>query len=256
MKAKALVLTGYGINCENESKYAFEKAGGKADIFHVNSLIERPQVLDDYNLFFIAGGFSFGDDLGSGKVLGNKIKNRLGDAIIDFYNSGKLIIGVCNGFQVLVKVGLLPVPDFKQRVTLTTNDSGKFEDRWVFLKINKNSPCVFTKGMEYALLPVRHGEGKLVMDEETRKNIWQENLAVLQYVGPNGEPAGYPYNPNGSIDNIAGLCDKTGRIFGLMPHPEAFNIPQNCPYWPFGIVKEAIGIRFFKNAVDYLNEKF
>ncbi|MEM3422259.1 MAG: phosphoribosylformylglycinamidine synthase subunit PurQ [Candidatus Bilamarchaeaceae archaeon] len=257
MKARALVLTGYGINCENESKYAFEKAGGKADIIHVNKLIENPQLLEEYNLFFIAGGFSYGDDLGSGKVLGNKIKNKLGDKILDFYNAGKLIIGVCNGFQVLVKVGFLPYPDFKQRVTLTTNDSGRFEDRWVFLKVNQNSPCIFTKGMDYLMLPVRHGEGKLIANEETRKEIWENNLVALQYVGPKGEPTvEYPYNPNGSIDAIAGLCDKSGRVFGLMPHPEAFNIPQNCPYWPLGIVKEAMGIRFFKNAVDYLNEKF
>lgn len=256
MKARALVLTGYGINCENESKYAFDKAGGSADIVHINKLIEQPGLLHDYNLFFIPGGFSYGDDLGSGKVLGNKIKNKLGNELLDFYNAGKLMIGVCNGFQVLVKVGLLPVPDFRQRVTLTTNDSGRFEDRWVFLRINEKSPCVFTKGMTSMLLPVRHGEGKLVMEEETRKEIWADNLAVMQYIGPNGELSGYPYNPNGSTDGIAGLCDKTGRIFGLMPHPEAFNIPQNCPYWPLGIVKETLGLRFFRNAVEYLNEKF
>lgn len=256
MKAKALVLTGYGINCDNESKYAFEKAGGSADITHINNLIEQPKMLEEYNLFFIPGGFSYGDDLGSGKVLGNKIRNRLGNELLDFYNAGKLIIGVCNGFQVLVKVGLLPVPDFRQRATLTINDSGKFEDRWIFLKVNERSPCIFTKGMKTLLLPVRHGEGKLVMDEEMRREIWAENLAVMQYIGPNGELSGYPYNPNGSIDNIAALCDKSGRIFGLMPHPEAFNIPQNCPYWPLGIVKEAIGLAFFRNAVGYINEKF
>ncbi len=256
MKAKALVLTGYGINCDNESRYAFEKAGGSADIIHINKLIEQPKMLEDYNLFFIPGGFSYGDDLGSGKVLGNKIRDKLGSGLLDFYNAGKLIIGVCNGFQVLVKVGLLPVPDFRQRVTLTTNDSGKFEDRWVFLKANENSPCIFTKGMRMLLLPVRHGEGKLVMDDGIRKEIWAENLAVMQYIGPNGGLSGYPYNPNGSVDSIAALCDKSGRIFGLMPHPEAFNIPQNCPYWPLGIVKEAAGLAFFRNAIDYLNEKF
>jgi len=256
MKANGLVLTGYGINCENESKYAFETAGGKADIVHVNKLIENPSMLDDYNFLYLPGGFSFGDDLGSGKVLGNKIKFKLGENLQEFHRNGKLIIGVCNGFQVLVKMGLLPVPDFKQRVTLTTNDSGKFEDRWVFLKANQNSPCVFTKGLEYTLLPVRHGEGKIVMDGGVRDMLKEKNLISLQYVGPKGEHAEYPYYPNGSIDGIAGLCDETGRIFGLMPHPEAFNMIQNCPYWIMGGVKEAMGIRFFRNAVSYLEEKF
>ncbi|MEM2949051.1 MAG: phosphoribosylformylglycinamidine synthase I [Candidatus Bilamarchaeaceae archaeon] len=255
MKAKALVLTGYGINCENESKYAFEKAGGEGQIVHVNKLIEQPSLLDDYGLLFLPGGFSFGDDLGSGKVLANKIKYRLSEKLLDFHKSGKLIIGVCNGFQALVKMGLLPKPDFIQRLTLTTNDSGRFEDRWVFLKINKSSPCVFTKNLDYVLLPVRHGEGKLIAPEEVRKELWEKNLVVLQYVGPKGELAGYPYNPNGSVDNIAGICDESGRIFGLMPHPEAFNIIQNCPYWTLGGIKEAMGLIFFRNAAEYLKEK-
>ncbi|MFH1222008.1 MAG: phosphoribosylformylglycinamidine synthase subunit PurQ, partial [Candidatus Micrarchaeota archaeon] len=206
---------------------------------------------------FIPGGFSYGDDLGAGKVLGNKIRYKLGDKLLDFHKAGKLTLGVCHGFQVLVKMGLLPIPDFVQRVTLTTNDSGKFEDRWVFLKANQQSPCIFTKGMNYLLLPVRHGEGKLVTDETGRKMLWDKNLAALQYVSPRGEiPAPYPYNPNGALDGIAGICDETGRVFGLMPHPEAFNVPQNCPYWVLGGVKEAMGLKFFKNAVDYLEQKF
>ena len=256
MKAKALVLTGYGINCENESRYAFEKAGGEGQIIHVNKLIEKPAMLENYNFLYLPGGFSFGDDLGSGKVLANKVKFKLQEKLQEFHNSGKLILGVCNGFQVMVKMGLLPVPDFQQRVTLTNNDSGKFEDRWVFLKASQHSPCIFTKGIEYTLLPVRHGEGKIVMGADVREMIKEKYLAALQYVGPKGEPAEYPYNPNGSIDGIAGLCDETGRIFGVMPHPEAFNMVQNCPYWVMGGVKEAMGLRFFRNAVEYLEEKF
>lgn len=254
--AKALVLTGYGINCENESKYAFEKSGGIAEIMHINRIIENPKVMEDYNLLLIPGGFSFGDDLGSGKVFANKLKYKLYDPVKDFVNSNKLVIGICNGFQMLTKLGILPVPDFEQRATITTNDSGKFEDRWVFLKVNQKSPCLFTTGMDYLLLPVRHGEGKFIAPEEEIKKIEEKNLHSIQYVDRYGKLAGYPYNPNGSIDNIAGVCDESGGIFGLMPHPEAFNMPQNCPYWTFGGVKEGAGLKIFKNAVRYLNEKF
>jgi phosphoribosylformylglycinamidine synthase len=254
-KARALVLTGYGINCENESKCAFEKAGGQARIIHINELIDKPAILDDYGLLFVPGGFSFGDDLGAGKVFGNKIRYALGEKLAAFHKNGNLILGVCNGFQVLVKMGLLPVADFSQRVTISVNDSGKFEDRWVFLKANPKSPCIFTKGIDYTLLPVRHGEGKFVCNEGERRQLWEKHLVALQYVGHKGEPAAYPFNPNGSIDNIAGICDETGRIFGLMPHPEAFHITQNCPYWPLGGVKEAMGLKFFRNAVEYLEQK-
>ncbi len=254
--AKALVLTGYGINCEHESKYAFEKSGGDADIVHVNKVIENAKILEDYNLLLFPGGFSFGDDLGSGKVFANKLRYRLYDPIKEFVNSKKLVVGVCNGFQVLVKLGVLPVPDFQQRVTLTANDSGKFEDRWVFLKINQRSPCLFTTGIDYMLLPVRHGEGKFIAPESELNKIKEKNLVALEYVDRQGKPAGYPYNPNGSVDNIAGICDESGGIFGLMPHPEAFNMPQNCPYWPLGGVKEAMGLKVFKNAVKYLTVNF
>ncbi len=257
MKCNALVLTGYGINCEEESKYAIEKSGGSADIMHVNRVMENPGVLEDYNLLFFPGGFSFGDDLGSGKVMANMIKTRLKDKLIEFKEGEKLILGVCNGFQVLVKMGLLPIPDFEQRVTIIENDSGHFEDRWVFLKVNKRSPCIFTSGMEYTLLPVRHGEGKFVTkDDETLNRIVDDDLMVMQYVDKRGELAGYPANPNGSILNIAGICDRTGYIFGLMPHPEAFNSVENCPYWTLGTIKEAYGLKIFKNAVAYLEERF
>ena len=256
MQLKALVLSGYGINCEAESKYCVETAGGVADIVHVNRLVESPKMLEDYNMLFIPGGFSFGDDLGSGKVLANKIKFRIADSLLDFAKQGKLVLGVCNGFQVLAKMGLLPEPDLKQRVTLTFNDSGHFEDRWVALRANENSPCVFTKGLKTILLPVRHGEGKFVAEgSEALKSLVDNNQVCLQYVDEKGALGGYPYNPNGSQLNIAAICDRSGRIFGTMPHPEAFNIVQNCPYWSTGLIKEAQGLRIFKNAVDYWKEK-
>ncbi len=251
---KALVLYGYGINCEHESKNAIEKSGGRADILHLNKVLDNPRLLEEYNMLFIPGGFSFGDDLGSGKVFANKMKFRLRDELEDFVKADKLVLGICNGFQVLVKMGLLPEPDFSQKVTLIGNESGHYEDRWVVLKTNKQSPCVFSKGLEYLLAPVRHGEGKFIPNndavlEELKKN----NQIVFQYTDKDGKLAGFPHNPNGSILNIAGICDKTGRIFGMMPHPEAFNIVENCPYWIRGKVKEPMGLRIFKNAVEYLD---
>jgi phosphoribosylformylglycinamidine synthase len=254
MQTRALILSGYGLNCEHETRYAVSSVGGKADIIHLNSVISNPNVFENYNLFIIGGGFAHGDDLGAGKVLANKLRFKLKEPLLQFINDGKLIMGICNGFQVLVKLGLLPVPDLVQRVTFTLNDSGKFEDRWVNLKLNPNSPSIFTKGMDYVQLPVRHGEGKLIMkDEHELKHVLENNLHTAQYVNEHGEPAGYPYNPNGSAANIAALSDKTGRIFGIMPHPEAFNRITNHPYWQFGNVKEASGLRFFRNAVEYLS---
>jgi len=256
MQLKALVLSGYGINCEAESKYVIEKAGGAAQIVHINRLIEEPGMLEDFNMLFIPGGFSFGDDLGSGKVFANKLKYKLSERLLDFVSQDKLVLGICNGFQVLVKMGLLPEPDLEQRITITANDSGHFEDRWVALKANEGSPCVFTKGIRLILLPVRHGEGKFIAkDEGILKKLEQDNQIVFQYVDDKGRLAGYPYNPNGSQMNIAGICDRSGRIFGMMPHPEAFNIVQNCPYWTTGLIKEAQGMRLFANAVEYFKEK-
>lgn len=253
MALKALVLYGYGINCENESRYAIEKSGGQATIVHLNRLLEEPGMLSGYNMLMIPGGFSFGDDLGSGKVFGNKMKFRLREPLERFIGEGKLVLGICNGFQILVKMGLLPIPDFRQRVSLTTNDSGHYEDRWVLLKANRESPCIFTKGMEYLLVPVRHGEGKFIpQDKATLDEMKAKNQVTLQYVDEKGNLAGFPYNPNGSVENIAGICDPSGRIFGMMPHPEAFNIPENCPYWIKGNIKEPLGLRIFKNAADYL----
>jgi phosphoribosylformylglycinamidine synthase len=252
---RALVLYGYGINCERESKYVIEKSGGRADITHVNKVLENPQILENYNMLFIPGGFSFGDDLGSGRVFANKMKFRLRNQLEQFVKAEKLILGICNGFQVLVKMGLLPEPDFIQRVSLIGNDSGHFEDRWVVLKANKDSPCVFTKGIDYLLAPVRHGEGKFVIEnDEALNELKRNNQIVFQYTDKKGKLAGFPFNPNGSIHNIAGICDRTGRIFGMMPHPEAFNIIENCPYWIRGKVKEPMGLQVFRNAVKYFQD--
>jgi phosphoribosylformylglycinamidine synthase len=252
MSLKALVLYGYGVNCEAESRHAIEKSGGRADIVHLNKVLNDPQILKDYNMLFLPGGFSFGDDLGAGKVFCNKMKFKLRYQLEEFVNGDNLILGICNGFQMLVKMGLLPEPDFRQRVTIIPNESGHFEDRWVILKGNPRSPCIFTRDIEYLLAPVRHGEGKFVpKDDSVLRELKENDLVVFQYTDENGRLAGYPYNPNGSVENIAGICDNTGHIFGMMPHPEAFNIIENCPYWIKGTVKEALGLRIFKNAVEY-----
>ncbi|MBD3210501.1 phosphoribosylformylglycinamidine synthase subunit PurQ [Candidatus Micrarchaeota archaeon] len=255
MSLRALVLTGFGVNCEAESKHSIEKSGGSADILHLNKLLKDPGMLKDYNMLLLPGGFSFGDDLGSGKVFSNKMKFRLRHQLEEFVSDNNLVFGICNGFQMLVKMGLLPEPDFVQRTSIIANDSGHFEDRWVILKGNPDSPCIFTKGIEYLLVPVRHGEGKFVPgDDSVLDGLNRKNLVVFRYTDEGGRPAGYPYNPNGSVENIAGICDKTGRIFGMMPHPEAFNIIENCPYWIRGTVKEPYGLRIFRNAVEYFKK--
>lgn len=255
MEPNALILTGYGINCEKESKLSFEKVGGSASIFHINELLGNPSLLENFNMFFIPGGFSFGDDLGSGKVYGNKLL-KIKDQLLDFINAGKLVLGICNGFQALVKMGLLPYPDFVQRVTLTVNDSGHFEDRWVRLKFNNTSPCIFTKNLDYISVPVRHGEGKLIpANQDILKDMLDKNLVVAQYCDEQGKLAGYPHNPNGSIGNVAGICDPTGRIYGMMPHPEAFNSVTNSPLWATGRISEAEGLKIFRNATEYLKSR-
>lgn len=261
MTPKVLVLTGFGINCDIETRHAFELAGASADRVHINDLINGNNRLSDYHILSFPGGFSFGDDIASGKVLANMLKYNMGDQIQEFIDDGKLILGICNGFQAMVKMGLLP--GFKgdhtnQEVTLTFNDSGRFEDRWVHLMVNKRSKCVFTKGSENTYLPVRHGEGKFVVkDAQTLEKIKKGNQIVFQYIDVEGKIAGYPYNPNGSIENIAAICDVTGRIFGMMPHPEAFLHRTNHPAWTREeLPEEGAGMAIFRNGVEYVRKNF
>lgn len=261
MIPKVLVLTGYGINCDIETEHVFKIAGAEAERVHLTDLINGTRTLSDFHILALPGGFSFGDDIASGKVLANKIKYNLGEHIQKFIDEGKLIIGICNGFQAMVKMGLLPAFNrdyYTQNVTLTFNDSGRFEDRWVHLKTNPNSKCVFTKGIDGIYLPVRHGEGKFVVKTpEDLARLKKENHIVFQYVDNDGKPAGYPYNPNGSVDGIAGICDETGRIFGMMPHPEAFQHRTNHPAWTReDLPEEGAGITIFRNAVEYMKENF
>ena len=259
MNPKALVLTGFGINCDMETHHAFKLAGAEAERVHLTDLLNGTRKLSEYNILALPGGFSFGDDIASGKVLANMIKYNLGEQVAEFMDEGKLIIGICNGFQAMVKMGLLPGfgGDYmNQEVTLTFNDSGKFEDRWVHLKKNKNSNCVFTKGIDNIYLPVRHGEGKFVVKSPSVLDKLKKNKhVVFQYVDSSGDPSGYPWNPNGSVENIAGICDETGRVFGMMPHPEGFQHRTNHPAWTrLDLPDEGAGVKIFRNAIDYMQQ--
>jgi phosphoribosylformylglycinamidine synthase len=270
-KVNALVITGYGINCEEEMAAAYRLAGADAEIVHLNDIFLGKCSTHDYDILNFPGGFSFGDDLGSGKVLSNKMKFKklksgklFFDDIKDFLKEGKFILGVCNGFQFLVKMGLLPNlnSDFEQEVTLTGNNSGKFEDRWIYCKVSENSKSPFLKGIDNIFLPVRHGEGKLIIKNERIKNkIIEKKLNCLTYCDKEGkEISKYPMNPNGSELNCAGLTNETGKVFGLMPHPEAFLSLYNHPNWSQlkrqnpEITDDGEGLKIFKNIVKYIQD--
>jgi len=257
-KPKVLVLTGYGINCDYETEFAFnmDSVGGDAWRVHINDLIDGRDSLDNYHILAFPGGFSFGDDIAAGKVLALKFEYGLGKQIEKFISDGKLIIGICNGFQSIAKMKILPRLDGSDRqdVTLTFNDSGRFEDRWVHLKVNPGSPCVFTRGIERLYLPVRHGEGKFVpASESIRRQLRTNQQVVVQYCD-SGEATNCPYpdNPNGSVDSIAGICDPSGRIFGLMPHPEGYLFRTQHPRWTReDLPDEGLGVAVFRNAVRF-----
>jgi phosphoribosylformylglycinamidine synthase I len=250
-KVKALILRAPGTNCDVESAFAFARAGARVDLIHVNELIHRQKLLSDYQIMVIPGGFTYGDDVSAGRILANELRLKLGDKIQEFVDDGRLILGICNGLQVLAKAGMLPesVGKNPQSLTLAGNDSGKFECRWIYLRANKTSPCIFTRGIELMYLPVAHGEGKVVIDPGTLEEL---NVA-LYYADETGDiQAGYPDNPNGSVSNIAGICDATGRIFALMPHPERFISWTQHPRWTREPQRDyGDGFRIFLNAVEW-----
>jgi len=250
-KVRTLVLRAPGTLCDAETVFAFEQAGAVVSSVHVNQLIRGEQRLSDYQIMAIPGGFTYGDDIAAGKVLANELKLKLSEDILRFIEAGGLILGICNGFQVLVKAGILPEPANGNSpwLTLAANDSGKFECRWVHLKVNKQGPCVFTTGIDSMYLPVAHGEGKVVAEPE----ILPKLNAVVYYTDESGDSqAGYPHNPNGSVENIAGICDSSGRIFALMPHPERHIRGTQHPQWTrLGAKKYGDGFKIFLNAVKW-----
>ncbi len=260
MAVQTLILTGFGINCDAETAYAFERAGSEAVRVHLNDLIAGPGLLESFHILALPGGFSFGDDVASGRILANRLRYKLGGPLRRFVEAKKLVLGICNGFQVLVKMGLLPGSNggFKQEVTLTHNDSSRFEDRWVHLRVDPNTPCVWLRGMQLIEAPVRHGEGKFVpRDAATFDALESAGQIALRYATPEGAPAQgkFPLNPNASVGDAAGLCDASGRIFGLMPHPEAFLDRTNHPRWTReDLPEEGAGLRIFRNAVAHAQE--
>ena len=272
---RVAVLFGFGINCDRETAAVFDMVGGRSERLHVNHLVQGNRSLEEFDILAVPGGFSFGDHLGSGRLLGNRLRFALREQLQKFVSSGKPIIGICNGFQALVKTGLLPgpenaslEPDLIQRASLTLNNTGRYEDRWVTLEFDSKSPCIWTKGIQRIECPVRHGEGRFVMPTDAELDRLSSNHQLtVRYVDPSTEPGTnpsddllpFPLSPNGSMRNIAGICDPTGLVFGLMPHPEAFytmwlhpehtSMKLNEEEW------EGSGLQIFRNAVEYVRSQ-
>jgi phosphoribosylformylglycinamidine (FGAM) synthase-like amidotransferase family enzyme len=272
---RVLILRAPGTNCDRETAFAFEAAGARADAVHLNRLLENPRLAGDYQILCIPGGFSYGDDICAGRIFGNQMRHHLRDALFAFKDAGKLILGICNGFQILIKSGVL-LPDRADEpiATLTLNDSGKFEDRWVHLRV-ASPKSIFLQGIEQMYLPVAHAEGKFVArDEATLRRLDEAGQLVLRYAAEphvsgskfqvsssevtcNLEPETrnsavcYPHCPNGAQLCVAGLCDDTGRVFGLMPHPERHIDPTQHPRWTREQHERGDGLAVFENAVRF-----
>jgi len=273
-EVKVCVLFGFGINCDRETAAVFEMVGGVSERVHVNRLVQGERTLSEFDILAVPGGFSFGDHLGSGRLLGNRLRFALREQLQQFVTDGKPIIGICNGFQALVKTGLLPgpadaslEPDLIQRASLTLNNTGRYEDRWVTLEFDPQSPCIWTRNIQRIECPVRHGEGRFVMPtEQDLDNLATNHLLTVRYVDPTtptgegiqDELLSFPMSPNGSMRNIAGICDATGLVFGLMPHPEAFYSmwlhPEHTSM-DLGENWEGEGLQIFRNAVEYVRSQ-
>lgn len=255
-KVKAVVLRAAGINCDVETEQALELADAEAQRVHINRLIEDKSLLDGFGILVVPGGFSYGDDVAAGRILANQIRHHLYDAVRKFIDDGKLVLGICNGFQVLVKCGLLGCNGSGngQGVTITNNDSGKFEDRWVYLE-PQSDRCVFVEQGKRIYLPIAHGEGKVVTKSESdMKELLEGGFVAFKYVDENGNEGDYPVNPNGSAGSVAGLTDATGRVMGMMPHPERFVRTTQHPHWTrLENRGEGDGIGIFRNAVNYVS---
>lgn len=254
---KVLVLRCAGINCNEETAHAWNMVGAEAEQVHLNRLLESPSILDRYAVVSIPGGFSYGDDIASGKVLATELTTALGDALFRFVDRGGMVWGICNGFQVLVKTGLLPGTlrdGHRVAATLTWNDSHRYEDRWVHVRLDGRLCPVVEKDGAVIELPVAHGEGKFVTGTpEELAALEAEGRIVLRYVSPSGGKPIYPENPNGAMGDVAGVCDATGRVFGLMPHPERFLTPWQHPRWTRERHRtEGDGLSLFRGAVRAL----
>ncbi|MGE0760637.1 MAG: phosphoribosylformylglycinamidine synthase I [Pirellulaceae bacterium] len=254
-----LILRAPGTNCDRETAYAFRRAGAKTTTAHINELLANPTLASSHQVLCVPGGFSYGDDIAAGRILANQIRHHLGDMLRTFQDQGKLVLGICNGFQVLIKAGVL-LPDDTQGepATLTWNASGRFQCRWVRL-CTTGSRCVFLRGIEYMYLPIAHAEGKFVArDEAILQDLNRRGQLALRYQAADRSTSGsdetlpFPCNPNGSAANVAGICDESGRVFGLMPHPERHIDATQHPRWTRGEASDpGDGLRVFQNAVAY-----
>lgn len=263
MKPRTLVLRAAGSNCDGETAFAFEQSGSVTELVHINRLLAEPRLLDQFQILALPGGFSYGDDISAGRILANQIVHHLGDAVRGFIESGRPVIGVCNGFQVLVKTDLLPGSisgHTGQTATLAHNDCGRFIDRWVRLGAPR-SKCIWTQNLTPPVieLPIAHGEGKFIpRDDKVRRALWENGQVALIYTRPDGSPAAgqFPDNPNGSVDDIAGVCDASGLVFGLMPHPERYIDPLQHPAWTSQRPARRVGhgLQIFANAVKHVEQ--
>jgi len=268
VKPKVLILSGYGINCEEETAFAFRKAGASPEIVHINDLIEKNRLLRNYQILVFPGGFSYGDDTGAGNALANRIKNHLRDDLLEFIHRDKLVLGICNGFQVLVNLGLVPALDGQygsRQAALVDNTSARYLDRWVDLAFSPFPNTIkspWTKDITRISLPIAHGEGRFYAEPEVIERIKQKGLIAARY--SRGEMCtlyNLPANPNGSLENIAGITDKTGKVLGMMPHPERAIHYTHYPDWTARkleleksgrkISEEGDGNKIFTNGVDY-----
>ncbi len=258
---RVLILRAPGANCDMEAQFAFEKAGAVVERLHIQRLRDNPKLLLQHQILTIPGGFTYGDDVAAGKILAVQLQYFLGDVLKQFRDRERLILGICNGFQVLLKAGLIVPPDLDDGpvATLAHNSSGKFEDRWIHLEATPGK-CPFLKGYHRLHLPIAHGEGNFICRQDwITKGLAQAGQVVLRYVNPISPLAPgadgilpYPINPNGSQGNIAGVCDPTGRVLGLMPHPERHVLPTQHPQWTrLGLAAEGEGLRLFRNAVEF-----
>lgn len=245
---RVLVLRAPGTNCDAEAVHAFELAGAVVESVHVAALRENPRRLREFQILVVPGGFSYGDDVAAGRVLALQLQHFLADALRQFRDREKLILGICNGFQAILKAGLIvPADEDGPLASLAGNDSGRFEDRWVELAVTPGA-CPFLTGLDRLRVPVAHGEGRFVCRQEwILRGLAQTGQIVLRYSGD-----GYPHNPNGSQDDVAGMCDASGRVLGLMPHPERHVYPTQYPGWTrTGLAAEGDGLNVFRNAVEF-----
>lgn len=254
---RVLILRAPGTNCDLETAYAFELAGAVTERIHINQLLETPDTARHFQVLCLPGGFSYGDDVAAGRILANQFRHHLAATLQEFKQAGNLILGVCNGFQILIKSGvLLADTPAGPPATLTWSESGRYLDRWVDVIVD-GSRCVFLQGIERMYLPIAHAEGKFVTrDRQTLAQLAASGQLPLRYgTEPTtslDQPWPFPVNPNGAWGNVAGVCDETGRVFGLMPHPERHLDPTNHPHWTRLPAREhGDGLQLFQNAVRY-----